>query len=641
MEKSSFYHSVEEIYYANFESRSSDEAKSGPLTSFLEHEKIEKAINGGQFDQSSQIYVSSSSSNLGSFELKDSVDSFLVELSEKNGQAYDRLVELAKAIHFGDHLGALKEIAGLVHNKESASVLIAALKNEYNFLIELSFNIGLNKIWEILNKCSNLDLNERSYYDSGSEVEISENIKKIENSNLGKIEISNKNQIGNVVPRITTNRRCNFEIKEKGIGVKLDDPEALKFLSKFRIIENDRQLDERAIKILALTSSFFVKEDRFIEDLLKTADVSKGFVIKFLDMFASIGYPNGAEQKIFVENCLNRLTSKVSLEGNQLKIQNLIPEIVLKQPKSVNNSTTDWHVWTVEEIADSIILRDASLIQAIKFSHLLTWFRQPLTTPSSISNLEESFNKTKNWIALEILKDYKNEDDRAAVLKKFLDIGKQLLKKNNLHGALQVASAFKLSAVKRIVGDFNLDSTYQLTYERLINLDTFQILEMDGAYVPITKEFWDQLKTIYQKIDWNNDLSFYLSLEEMSTYSFELLNFGKIPSNQPLKSNVVKRAIQFLSNLEDVKEETINEYSALCKRWPRPECKKVDFLFWNASHFAAFLDNPLGLRQLFAKGIFSGEDFKKKFESDYHVIDDLPKDCQCEILEQYLYSKHL
>lgn len=610
---------------------------SGELTYTSQHESNEKPSNVTQIN----LFVSETENRLTEPKIRKSmlrstnillthsvnpnesgelVNRFSENIKNQDKRGDRLMSNLVLAISESNSVKALNEISEIIKSKEGVQVLSRNLKKggNYHFLIHLAFSREMFSLLDILN-----------FYEQSELIEDKPNY------------VSSR--------RVANSGKVTESIKPIG----LDSISENRFFNLIKKISKKNKFNEQKIKDLVYVYPFFTQDNKLINCLYELETKNRPFVITFLNTFIGEGFPSGIENLISAEKELQQL-------NNKFQIPTIFNINILKNMSSKQNKMRalpefkwekkDWSFHSAREIAKAITLRDACLIQSINFNNVRQWLQNKGDLQSPMITLEETFQKTVNWITYEIVREL-IKADRRNLIQKFIEIGAILLDNKNFHGALQVSLGLSHASINRLLSESQLNNK---DFQELIKLGSFHSKKIElhkdqignnELFLPITDLFWEKLGSTYSEVMEHEELKFKKkSWVDLANRASALINFRTICPSQLLWDDANK-LVQFFCNLDNAPDDVINAYSSLCRN--RESTLNVDLSDnlkkWRASHFVKFLENEndkdYKIDSLFKKEIFNGELFIDKFSKNNTIIKGWSKERQEKILELYLKSK--
>lgn len=522
---------------------------------------------------------------------------------------------LAFAIEKGHCLEALHEINTLTASKENLEVLVESLSGNYRFLIHLAKSRNMHGVVDILSyyKCYNLEDNSAIFASS----------RRLDNSS-------------------------SEPIKSQSLG-EVNETRFLNVIRKFRKID---RFSEQKIKDLVWIYPLFTKEDSLLNCLSEFKTKHSKFVITFLNTLILEGFPNGIENLISAERELEVLKNKFSippiLDINILK--NMCPEQKeIQKLSKFKGERNYWLYFSANEIAEAMTIRDACLIQSIRYSNIREWLQNKSDNQSPVLILEKIFQSTVSAIVLEIVKKLE-EDIRESVINKFIEIGTILLENKNLHGALQFSLALSHGSVYRLLsakqlGNQDYQSLIMFSLQYRENNETNYQPTDKKLLLPITNLFWNNLLKAYKEISDHKEVVLKnRNLKNLASLILPLSHYRTVCKAKLLfdESTILAK---FLCRFEKIADDAIEGYSSLCKTRQLTHYldMEVSLKEWTTSHFMKFLENEhfriSKMDDLLREGVYDGELFIEKFSNNNKITKGWSKDAQAKMLELYLKSK--
>lgn len=369
-------------------------------------------------------------------------------------------------------------------------------------------------------------------------------------------------------------------------------------------------------KMIIYSYPLFTNEETLFKFLITQKKEFSSFIPIFLRQLALEAFPNG------FANFQAAANSFISLKDEMVDdplftclLKNAIDYRPLEkstQPKFLPTaSNIEWFErWSIDYFVDVLTQRDINIYCAISFGDLRANLEHPSTPPSSILAVTCQFDRTVNWLCLEILKR-NDARERTKMIQLVRIIGRVLFHHKNYHGAMQVALAFSKIQVSRIlspkeseeingesfVKDLTPDNNYR-NYRALLNypnsnspeLSILPVFFKDLLFAHEMKAF-DEIALMMEK--------FYRT--QTFLHPTNLLNGDDL------------EGLSFVSQLPTTHDSTLDEMSSLIKDWhfPRADYLPQNLEDWTMSHFYSFLekhDRKSNVGTLMSKNIYSGKD---------------------------------
>lgn len=536
-----------------------------------------------------------------------------------------------------NQLRALAELARLLENEGTKSLLNKALLGEYKDLIKIAgpkpkidseCEPGINyKNWVCvkaildLNACEPSEQPEQPKPVSGT---VNHN-GHINNRNNTNCVIEEKN-----IPVQSSDSLYPFYPKDDS-GIPLEE----EFLKAIKNEGKNTKINKKRIRELVQAYPLFTDEVGIIKCLSSFDVKNKEYVLRFFKELSRNSLPGqllkSAKTELQVLHGKFKETEKIlkAVEKEQADASKKIQKNNNKVQTNNNCNLlfTDWRECDAGQFSRALALRDCGLVQKINLSEVINWFYGQCEQPQSVIDLEKTYEATVQWIAYQIVSEL-DEKKRLEIIQKFFKIGCTLNSTyKNFHSASQIARAFKQPSVFKLLPREFISHLDSIDLMSLASDDCVNSMEIGTSFFPINQAFWDWWQCEYKSLFSFN------SLENITKYLLKLKNFYTFDTS-PLNND--KNDIHFfLANLKTVPYQTIDElYNLFYKMEGDLNHTDVKLADWNSADLAFFIlkndegkilsDNPIRLsllNSLYSQGIYNGKQFIAAFSKNKDLIE--------------------